>query len=209
MLLGAPANTGTGSQSANQNGLDTSTMQAAAPFIGNGFSLGMPANNLFTSGQQAQQPSSFMQLLQSLMGVKEPQPPSPYGETGFASPGFQPSPEQAARIQQLSQTFPQSRNIIDVRSVPQTYPQAGLPIQQMGWGIQGALQANPSWPRPAQPPMQRYGTVSASGCARTPEAICGCDCLRVLTQTKKEQQNGETQNPGKARPSSSSDRNRT
>ena len=33
-----------------------------------------------------------------------------------------------------------------------------------------------------------------AGVTRTPEAICGCDCLRVLTQTKKEQQNGETPN---------------
>jgi hypothetical protein len=159
LLFGTRANTGAGSQPATQNGLDTSTLQAASPW-GNGtnFNTGTPANLLFTSGQQAQQPSSFMQLLQSLMGVKEPQPPSPYGESGFGSPGFQPSPEQAARIQQLSQIFPQSRNVVDVRSVPQTYPQAGLPLQQMGWGMQGALQANPAWPRPAQPqpPMMRY-----------------------------------------------------
>ena len=155
MLLGVqanqPANTG--------NGPDTSTLQAAAPW-GNGtnFNTGTPANLLFTSGQQAQQPFSFAQLLQSLMGVKEPQPPSPYGEQGFGSPGYQAStPEQAARQAALAQTFPASRNVVDLRSVPQFYPQAGSPIQQMGWGIQGALQANPAWPRPAQPPMMRYG----------------------------------------------------
>jgi hypothetical protein len=48
--------------------------------------------------------------------------------------------------------------VVDLRQTPQFYPQAGLPLQQMGWGIQGALQANPAWPRPAQPqpPMMRY-----------------------------------------------------
>jgi hypothetical protein len=155
MLLGAQANPGTGSQSANQN---ASTLQAAAPFIGNGFNMGMPANGLFTTGQQAQQPLSFAQLLQSLMSAKEPQPPSPYGPEGFASPGYAPTPEQAARQAALAQTFPASRNVVDVRSVPQFYPQSGLPLQQMQWGLQGALQANPSWPRPAQPqpPMMRY-----------------------------------------------------
>jgi hypothetical protein len=153
------SNTGTGSQpSATQNGLDTSTLQAAAPW-GNGtnFNAGTPANLLFT--QQSQQPTSFAQLLQTLMGVKEPQPPSPYGPEGFGSPGYQPStPEQAARMQQIAATFPQSRNVVDLRSVPQFYPQSGLPLQQMQWGLQGALQANPSWPRPAQPqpPMMRY-----------------------------------------------------
>jgi hypothetical protein len=153
MLLGAPANTGTGSQSANQN---ASTLQAAAPFIGNGFNMGMPANNLFTSGQQAQQPSSFAQLLQSLMGVKEPQPPSPYGESGFASPGYAPTQEQAARQAALAQTFPQSHNVVDLRQTPQFYPRM-LPQQQMTQGIQGALVANPYWPRPNPGPQQRYG----------------------------------------------------
>ena len=155
LLLGAlanqPANTGSGP--------NMSTLQAAAPFIGNGFNMGgMPANGLFTSGQQAQQPLSFAQLLQSLMSAKEPQPPSPYGPEGFASPGYAPTPEQAARQAALAQTFPASRNVVDLRSVPQFYPQSGLPLQQMQWGMQGALQANPAWPRPAQPqpPMMRY-----------------------------------------------------
>jgi hypothetical protein len=153
MLLGAqanqPANTG--------NGPDTSTLQAAAPFIGNGFNMGgMPAN-LFTAGAQAQQPSSFMALLQSLMGVKEPQPPSPYGESGFASPGYAPTPEQAARQAALAQTFPASRNVIDLRQTPQFYPRQ-LPLQAMGTGLQNAMIQNPQWPRPAQPqpPMMRY-----------------------------------------------------
>jgi hypothetical protein len=119
----------------------------------------MPANGLFTTGQQTQQPSSFAQLLQSLMGLgaKEPQPPSPYGPEGFASPGYAPTPEQAARQTALAQTFPASRNVVDLRQTPQFYPQAGLPLQQMGWGIQGALQANPAWPRPNPGPQQRYG----------------------------------------------------
>ena len=153
MLLGAQANTGPGSQSASQT---ASTLQAAAPFIGNGFSLGgMPANGLFTSGAQAQQPS-FAALLQSLMSAKEPQPPSPYGPEGFGSPGYAPTPEQAARQAALAQTFPASRNVVDLRQTPQFYPRT-LPQQQMTQGIQGALTANPYWPRPAQGPMQRYG----------------------------------------------------
>ena len=150
MLLGAQANTGTTGNTGN--GPDTSTLQAAAPFVGNGFNMGMPAN-LFTTGQQAQQPFSFAQLLQTLLGVKQSQPPSPYGAEGFGAPGFQPSPEQAARMQQLSQIFPQSRNVVDVRSIPQFYPRM-LPQQQMTQGIQGALQANPSWPRPASPMLR-------------------------------------------------------
>ena len=152
MLLGAQANTGTGSQSANQNGTSPSTLQAAAPFIGNGFNMGMPAN-LFTSGQQAQQPLSFAQLLQSLLSAKEPQPPSPYGETGFASPGYAPTPEQAARQAALAQTFPASRNVVDLRQTPQFYPQQLLPIQ----GMMQGMQANPAWPRPSPGPQQRYG----------------------------------------------------
>ena len=153
MLLGTqanqPANTG--------NGPDMSMMQAASPW-GNGtnFNTGTPANLLFTSGQQqAQQPSSFMQLLQSLMGVKQPREQP--GDPNFTNLPYQPSPEQIARMQQLTATFPQSRNVVDVRGVPQTYPQAGLPLQQMGWGMQGALQANPYWPRPNPGPQQRYG----------------------------------------------------
>jgi hypothetical protein len=46
--------------------------------------------------------------------------------------------------------------VVDLRQTPQFYPQAGMPLQQMGWGIQGALQANPSWPRPNPGPMMRY-----------------------------------------------------
>lgn len=161
MLLGAQANTGAGSQSATQNGPDMSMMQAASPW-GNGtnFNTGTPANLLFASGQQqAQQPSSFMQLLQSLMGVKQPSTPpgEQPGDPNFTNLPYQPSPEQIARMQQLTATFPQSRNVVDVRGVPQTYPQAGLPLQQMGWGMQGALQANPYWPRPNPGPQQRYG----------------------------------------------------
>jgi hypothetical protein len=119
MLLGAQANTGAGSQSATQNGPDMSMMQAASPW-GNGtnFNTGTPANLLFTSGQQqAQQPSSFMQLLQSLMGVKQPSTPpgEQPGDPNFTNLPYQPSPEQIARMQQLTATFPQSRNVVDVR----------------------------------------------------------------------------------------------
>jgi hypothetical protein len=99
-----------------------------------------------------------MLQLQSLMGVKQPPNSGEQLENpNFNNAPYQPTPEQIARMQQLTATFSQSRNLVDLRSVPQFYPQSGLPLQQMGWGVQGALQANPSWPRPAQPPMQRYG----------------------------------------------------
>jgi hypothetical protein len=153
ILFGTPANTGTGSQSANQNGPSASTLQAAAPFIGNGFSLGMPANGLFTTAPQPTQ-NSFAQLLQSLMSAKaEPSPPD---TNGFNSP-YQPSADQAARIQQLAATFPQSRNVVDVRQTPQFYPQQPLPIQGMMQGAMQGIQANPYWPRPNPGPQQRYG----------------------------------------------------
>jgi hypothetical protein len=158
MLLGTqanqPANTG--------NGPDTSMLQAAAPW-GNGtnFNTGTPANLLFTAGATAPQQNSFAQLLQTLMGMGVKQPPNS-GEQ-LADPNlnnlpYQPSPEQVARQTALAQTFPASRNVVDLRSVPQFYPQTGMPLQQMGWGIQGALAANPAWPRPAGPSMpMRFG----------------------------------------------------
>ena len=108
-------------------------MQAASPWgPGTNFNTGTPANLLFTSQsrQLPQQPSLFMQLLTSMMGInkdpqqpKEPYPPEePYGAAGFGSPGYQPTPEQAARMQQLTSTFPQSRNVVDLRQTPQPYP---------------------------------------------------------------------------------------
>jgi hypothetical protein len=117
-----------------------------------------PLTFLQGTPQAAAQPS-LMQLMQNMRGVKQPAPMPPYDDANFFNLPFQSSPEQLARMQQLAQIFPQSRNVIDrtgTMGQMESYPKP-LPLQQMGWGIQGALQANPAWPRPNPGPMQRYG----------------------------------------------------
>jgi hypothetical protein len=166
MLLGAPANTGTGSQPANQNGPSASTLQAAAPFIGNGFNLGMPANGLFTTGQQAQQPLSFAQLLQSLMSAKEPQPPSPYGPEGFGSPGYAPTPEPC---QSQCDRSPANTTIL---------PTA---VAARGNGHWLAERDDSKSTMAQASPTAHDEVWTTVKCQR----VCGCDCLRVLTFKQK------------------------
>ena len=104
-------------------------------------------------------PPSLMQLMQGMMGIKQPAPTPPYDDANFFNLPFQSSPEQLARMQQLAQIFPPSAHVIDrtgAMGQMESYPRP-LPLQQMGWGLQGALAANPAWPQPARGPMQRYG----------------------------------------------------
>ena len=102
-------------------------------------------------------PQTLTSLLQNMFGVKPPASSPPYDDPNFNSLPFVPSQEQLARMQQLSQLFPQSRNVIDRRNALEAYPQQPLPIPQMGQGVMQSMINNSAWPRPAQPPMQRYG----------------------------------------------------
>jgi hypothetical protein len=91
------------------------------------------------------------------MGIKQPPNSGEQLENpNFNNAPFVPSQEQAARMAQLTSTFPQSRNVIDVRQTPQFYPQQLLPIQGMMQGAMQGMQANQSWPRPNPGPMMRY-----------------------------------------------------
>jgi hypothetical protein len=118
-----------------------------------------PLTSFLQGTPQAGSPTSLMGLMQNLWGVKQPAPTPPYDDANFFNLPFQSSPEQLARMQQLAQIFPQSRNVID-RTTPmgqmESYPRP-LPLQQMGQGLQGALVANSAWPMPARGPMMRYG----------------------------------------------------
>jgi hypothetical protein len=151
----------TGSNSTPQNAAQPSLMQLMQGMFGAKQPNAPPYNDPGFNNlpfQSSPEQLARMQQLQTLMGVKQPPNSGEQLENpNFNNAPFVPSQEQAARMAQLTSTFPQSRNVVDLRQTPQFYPQAGLPLQQMQWGLQGALQANPAWPRPAQPPQQRYG----------------------------------------------------
>jgi hypothetical protein len=146
LLLGT--NTGTGSQ-ANQSGPNAATLQASSPW-GNGtnFNTDTPANLLFTSGQQAQQSSPFMALLQQLSGgvpFKQFPKEDPAQQEGTysafaATPQWTPSPEQSQRLSQWESLLPSSGSgsIEDRRDVPELGRPPQLPAAMLG---QGALQA--------------------------------------------------------------------
>jgi hypothetical protein len=93
-----------------------------------------------------------MLQLQSLMGVKEPQPPSPYGESGFASPGYAPTSEQAARQTALAQTFPPSRNVVDLRQTPQFTRSQGCHFNKCSGVCKVRCSKIPHGPGPLNPP---------------------------------------------------------
>jgi hypothetical protein len=123
-LLGGPANTG-------NNGTGFSPAFAGAG----------------SSAQQAAPPPSLMPLMQQLWAAKST--PAAYDEPNdFVNSPYRPSPEQAARMAQLGQIFPHSRNVVD-RTQPgvlEAYPQQPLPVQQMNQGLWGAMMQNPTWP---------------------------------------------------------------
>jgi hypothetical protein len=125
--------------------------QALSPMMaGNGFNPASPQ-----TPQAA--PPSLMTLLQGMFGVKPPASSPPYDDPNFNAVAYQPSTEQLMRMKQLSQLFPQSRNIIDRRNALEAYPQQPLPIPQMGQGVMQSMINNSAWPRPNLGPMQRYG----------------------------------------------------
>ena len=95
--------------------------------IGNGFNTGTPANLLFTSGQQAQQPSSFAAAAAKSDGRQSNH--SHHRPTGnnLKIPIWQSgltSHRQSRPLgcSSLQRHFPQSRNVVDLRQTPQFYP---------------------------------------------------------------------------------------
>ena len=116
-----------------------------------------PLTSFLQGTPQNAAPQSLMTVLQNMWGVKQPAPTPPYWDDSFFNLPFQSSPEQLARMQQLAQIFPQSRNVIDRRNALEAYPQQPLPITQMGQGVMQSMINNSAWPRPNPGPMQRYG----------------------------------------------------
>ena len=140
-LFGAQANTGTGSQPANQNGLDMSTLQAAAPW-GNG-RISTRARRQTSSSRQARpNKTRSLQLLQSMMGMARSNNPNRKTRCSrkepirlsHATPQWQPSPEQSQRLAQWENLLPSSSSgsIEDRRDVPELAHPPQLPAAMLG-----------------------------------------------------------------------------